>query len=90
MTIDFSDMSGPSEQSIQAATLKSLQLADTLEVRSIAFLALTGTARFPFQLAAEIMTRTIAEYLLGDTQIERVMITLLVAERTETLLESFK
>ncbi len=81
VTIDFGDMSGPTEQSIRAATLKSLQLADTLGVRSIAFPALgTGTARFPFQLAAEVMTRTIAEYLLGDTQVELVIITLLAVE----------
>ncbi|MBV7326706.1 macro domain-containing protein [Chloroflexi bacterium TSY] len=82
-TLDFSDISGPTEQNIRDATFKSLQLADTLGVRTIAFPALgTGIARFPFQLAAQTMTNTLAEYLHGDTQIELATITLLAVELT--------
>ena len=77
VTIDYSSMKFASEESIQAATLKCMQLADTLRVRLIAFPALgTGVAGFPFQRAAELMTHTIADYLNGDTKIELVTLTL--------------
>lgn len=77
VTIDYDYMIFPSETTIRAATLKCMKLADTLGVRLIAFPALgTGVAKFPFQLAAEVMTRTIADYLMGDTRIELVTITL--------------
>ncbi len=67
----------PSEESIRTATYKCLQLADVLGIRVIAFPALgTGTGRFPFKLAAEVMTRTIAEYLMRDTILELVVVTL--------------
>lgn len=79
VTIDYGNIIYPSETSIRAATLKCMQLADTLGVRLIAFPALgTGAAGFPFQLAAEVMTRTIADYLMGDTRIELVTLTLSV------------
>ena len=78
VTIDYDNIIYASETSVRAATLKCMQLADTLEVRLIAFPALgTGAAGFPFQLAAEVMTRTIADYLMGDTCIELVTLTLL-------------
>lgn len=81
VTIDYTEMRGPTEESIGAATLKCMQLCDTLGVNSIAFPALgTGVGRFPFQLAAEVMIRTIAEYLLGDTRLNAVTITLLARE----------
>ncbi len=82
VTIDYDNMIYPSEESIYAATLKCMQLADTLNVRLISFPALgTGVGGFPFQLAAETMTRTIADYLMGDTRIELVTLTLLARER---------
>ena len=81
VTIDYTEMRGPTEGSIGTATLKCMQLCDTLGVNSIALPALgTGVGRFPFQLAAEIMIRTIAEYLLGDTRLDVVTITLLARE----------
>jgi O-acetyl-ADP-ribose deacetylase (regulator of RNase III) len=81
VTIDYTKMISASEDSIRSATLKSMQLADTLGVKTIAFPALgTGVASFPFQLAAEIMTRTITEYLIGKTGIEFVTITLMDRE----------
>ena len=81
VTIDYDNMTSASEESIRSATLKSMQLADTLGVKTIAFPALgTGDASFPFQLAAEIMTRTITEYLIGKTGIECVIVTLMARE----------
>jgi O-acetyl-ADP-ribose deacetylase (regulator of RNase III) len=81
VTIDYTNMIYPSEESIQAATFKCMQLADTLKVCTIAFPALgTGVGGFPFQLAAEVMTRTIADYLIGETRIELVILTLFARE----------
>jgi O-acetyl-ADP-ribose deacetylase (regulator of RNase III) len=81
VTIDHDNSMSATRESIQAATLKCLQLADTLGVRHIAFPALgTGVARFPFQLAAEVMTRTVADYLMGDTHIALVTLTLFARE----------
>lgn len=82
ITIDYGSMTFPSEESIRAATLKCLQLADSLAVRRIAFPALgTGVGGFPFELAAEVMIRTVAEYLMRETQIELVTIALHARER---------
>jgi O-acetyl-ADP-ribose deacetylase (regulator of RNase III) len=76
-TIDYTNMIFASEETIRTATFRCMQLADALGVRLIAFPALgTGVANFPFQLAAEVMTRTIADYLMGETRIELVTITL--------------
>jgi len=84
VTIDYSKFESPSEKSIHSATLKCMQLADVLKLRTIAFPALgTGVGRFPFQTAAEVMTRTIGEYLTGKTQVELVTIALLARERVQ-------
>ncbi len=78
VTISFEDMTRATKDSVSKATLKCLQLADTLGVRVIVFPALgTGVAGFPYNLAAESMTRTIADYLMGETKLELVIITLL-------------
>src|SRR5260370_37682484 len=82
VTIDYTKLVYTSEVSVHAATLKCMQLADTLGDRLIAFPALvTGIANFPFQLAAEVMTRTIATYLTCDTRIELLTLTLFARER---------
>ena len=66
-----------SEESIQLATLKCLQLADSLQMKTIVFPALgTGVAKFPLEKAAEVMIETLSNYLKGKTPIERVTITL--------------
>ena len=81
ITLDRDRSILPNESNIRAATLKCLQLADALDVHHIAFPALgTGSAKFPFQLAAEVMTRTIADYLSGDTGVELVTLTLFARE----------
>jgi O-acetyl-ADP-ribose deacetylase (regulator of RNase III) len=77
VTIDYDTMIYASQDSIHAATLKCMQLADTLGIHHIAFPALgTGVAGFPFQLAAEVMTQTIADYLIGETGVKQVTLTL--------------
>jgi O-acetyl-ADP-ribose deacetylase (regulator of RNase III) len=81
VTIDYTNMIYASEESIEAATHRCMELADTLGVRLIAFPALgTGVAQFPFQLAAEVMTRTIANYLTSETRVELVTLTLFARE----------
>jgi len=77
VTIDYTNMVYPSEESIQVATLRCLQLSDALGVKSIAFPALgTGVGGFPLFRAATVMTRTIADYLMGKTNIDIVTICL--------------
>ncbi len=86
VTIDLTSMIYASEETIQAATLKCMQLADTLGARTIAFPALgTGVAGFPFHLAAEVMTRAIADYLGGETSISQVTITLFAREHVREI-----
>ncbi len=81
VTIDYTNILFANEESIQAATLKCMQLADNLGIQTIAFPALgTGVANFPFQLAADVMMRTIANYLMSKTCIELVIITLFAQE----------
>lgn len=81
VTIDYTSLKSASKEDIQSATLRCMQLADTLGAKSIVFPALgTGVAGFPFQLAAEIMTRTIAEYVASETEIEFVTIILMARE----------
>ncbi|WP_413164993.1 macro domain-containing protein [Capilliphycus salinus ALCB114379] len=73
-----------SEESIQRATLNCLELADSLQVKTIVFPALgTGVAKFPLEKAAEVMIETLSNYLKGKTQIERVTITLYPREGIE-------
>ncbi len=81
VTIDYTNLINASEAAIQAATLRCMQLADTLGVKVIAFPALgTGVAKFPFQMAAEVMIRTIADYLMGETRVELATVTLFARE----------
>ncbi len=81
VTVDHDQVSYAQAPDIQAITLKCLQLADVLGMRRIAFPALgTGIAGFPFQQAAEIMTRTIADYLASNTKIQGVILTLFAAK----------
>ncbi len=81
VTIDYGNLIYPTEDSVCAAVLKCLQLADTLKARLIAFPALgTGVGGFPFRMAAEVMTSTVADYLMGNTEIELVTLTLFARE----------
>jgi O-acetyl-ADP-ribose deacetylase (regulator of RNase III) len=80
-TIDRDNMIYAQATDIRAITLRCLQLADILRMRRIAFPALgTGIAGFSFQQAAEVITRTIADYLTGNTKIQLVILTLFAAK----------
>lgn len=84
VTLDYSgkNVEYPSEKTIKAAVTRCMQLADVLDVKTIAFPALgAGTAGFPYQLAAEIMIRTVTEYLLNQTSINLVVISLFSKKR---------
>ncbi len=76
-TIDYDNMIMPNEEIVRAGTRKCMNLAETLGVKHIAFPALgTGAGRFPFSKAAETITKTIADHLLGDTGINTVTLAL--------------
>jgi len=82
VTIDFDTNTFPNEEIICNATKRCLQIADTLGVRIIAFPALgTGVGGFSFQLAADCMTRTISDYLMENSRLELVILTLFARER---------
>lgn len=77
VTIDHDNIISPDENSVCEATLKCMKLANALHVPHLAFPALgTGSGGFPFQSAAEVMTRTIADYLNENTDVKRVTLTL--------------
>jgi len=58
---------------LRGAYRRSLELADDLDLRSIAFPSLgTGVYGYPLEAAASIALSTVLEYLLGDTRLERV------------------
>lgn len=81
VTIDYDKLVYPNADYVEQATRTCLELADTLHVRSIAFPALgTGVGGFPFQIAADCMTRAIAEYLMESTNLELVILTLFARE----------
>jgi O-acetyl-ADP-ribose deacetylase (regulator of RNase III) len=75
--IDYDNMIFPDDSIVLRATERCLQLADTLQLRSIAFPALgTGVGQYPFQRAAEVMTRTITDRLSAGSTLEQVTICL--------------
>ena len=62
---------------LEASTRNSLFRADEKKIRSIAFPAIgTGIAGFDSKLCAEIMLRTVANHLKGQTSLERVVFVL--------------
>lgn len=75
--IDYDNMVFPDDSIVLRATERCLQLADTFQLRSIAFPALgTGVGHFPFQRAAEVMTRTLTDRLSAGSTLEQVTICL--------------
>jgi len=65
---------GQEDEKLKNATLNSLKLADENGLKSISFPAIsTGIFGFPIQRCAEIMLRTVIEYLSGQTHLERVV-----------------
>lgn len=65
---------GNEDDKLRNATLNSLKLADQHRLKSIAFPAIsTGIFGFPIQRCAALMLKTAAQYLQGDTGLERVV-----------------
>jgi O-acetyl-ADP-ribose deacetylase len=65
---------GDEDAKLRNATLNSLRVAEEHGLKSIAFPAIsTGIFGFPIQRCAEIMLTATAEYLRGDTGLERVV-----------------
>jgi O-acetyl-ADP-ribose deacetylase (regulator of RNase III) len=58
---------GQEEEKLQNATLNSLRVADANQLKSLAFPAIsTGIFGFPKQRCADIMLRTVRDYLAGE------------------------
>ncbi len=69
VTIDLDQMTGPDADCLRQIVVRCLTLAETLRLRHIAFPALgTGLGGFPFELAADAMTRAIADFLSRQPQ----------------------
>jgi O-acetyl-ADP-ribose deacetylase len=65
---------GDEDEKLRQATRNALKLADEHRLTSVAFPALsTGIFGFPIQRCAAIMLQTTAEYLRGQTGLERVV-----------------
>jgi O-acetyl-ADP-ribose deacetylase (regulator of RNase III) len=65
---------GNEDNKLKSATLNSLKLAESDEMKSISFPAIsTGVFGFPIRRCAEIMLGTITDYLKGKTSIEKVV-----------------
>ena len=65
---------------LRGAYRRSLELADELDLRSIAFPSLgTGVYGYPLEAAASIALSTVLAYLQGDTRLERVTFVLFSA-----------
>jgi O-acetyl-ADP-ribose deacetylase (regulator of RNase III) len=66
-----------SERNIRAATQSALQLADRLELRSVALPALgTGVGGFPLQQAATAMGEEVARHLAQGSRLAEVVLAL--------------
>jgi O-acetyl-ADP-ribose deacetylase (regulator of RNase III) len=77
VTIDYDKMVFPNDEIISRATRQCLKLGDDLGLQSLAFPALgTGAGGFPFQRAAEVMTRSLTSYLAPGSGLERVTLCL--------------
>jgi len=65
---------GNEDKKLKNATLNSLKLADDNNLKSISFPAIsTGIFGFPIERCAQIMLKTIIDYLKGKTCLEKVV-----------------
>ena len=65
---------GNEEEKLKNATLNSLKLSDDNALKSISFPAIsTGIFGFPIDKCAEIMLRTVIDYLESQSGLERVV-----------------
>ncbi|MEM0217729.1 MAG: macro domain-containing protein [Candidatus Nezhaarchaeales archaeon] len=68
---------GDEDTKLRNATLNSLKRAEENNVKSIAFPAIsTGVFGFPKNRCADIMLKSIIEYLKGDTRLREVIVCL--------------
>lgn len=81
---------GNEDEKLQTAVSKSLQLADELEISSIAFPAIsTGIFGFPKERAAGVILNAIGDYLShwSDSGIKQIRITLYDQPTTDAFLK---
>jgi O-acetyl-ADP-ribose deacetylase (regulator of RNase III) len=72
---------GNEDEKLKNATFNSLKIMDENKLKIIAFPAIsTGIFEYPIDRCAKIMIKTAKEYLLGDTQIEKVIFCLYTEE----------
>jgi len=68
---------GDEDEKLKNATLNSLKVADDNSLKSISFPAIsTGIFGFPINKCAEIMLRTVIDYLEDESGLERVVLCL--------------
>jgi len=80
---------GNEDEKLKNATLNSLKLCDENNLTSITFPAIsTGIFGFPKESCADIMLRTVINYLKGDTGIKRVVFCLHGASSYEIFSET--
>lgn len=64
---------GDEDRKLASATRSALEVAEANKLRSLTLPAIsTGIFGYPIDRCAQIMLRTVADYLAGDTQIEEV------------------
>ena len=82
---------GDEDQKLRNATLNSLKLADSKNLKSISFPAISsGIFGFPISRCAEIMLQTTIEYLRGQTGLEKVVFCLFGRDSYEVFANQLK
>lgn len=82
---------GDEDVKLKNATSNALKVADENGLRTIALPAIsTGIFGFPIDRCADIMIRTVIEYLSGQTKLERVVICLFDEKSYETFLHALE
>lgn len=80
---------GNEEEKLKNATLNSLKVADENNLTSITFPAIsTGIFGFPKERCAQIMLKTVMDYLSGETGLKRVVFCLHGASSFELFSET--
>jgi O-acetyl-ADP-ribose deacetylase (regulator of RNase III) len=82
---------GDEDKKLQRAIRNSLKLADEKGLKTIAFPAVsTGIYGFPVERAAPLMLRAAADYLRGETKLERVVFCLYDNATYQVFAEAFE
>jgi O-acetyl-ADP-ribose deacetylase (regulator of RNase III) len=84
VTLDADSREPADPETVAAMTRRCLELADERQLKHIAFPAIgTGTAGIDYEGVAQAMVDAICGYLLGETQINTVTLTLFAGEAKE-------